>query len=139
MAPKIIKRRRNEFTGDLIQKMKPLFPRYIFARFRIDNLIHRVRYTRGVQSIVSLGRNPAPVDDQIIFLLQSQMNDEGLVKVCDQFKTGDEVIIRDGLLRNFTGIFEREMKDSERIVVLLNTVSYQAHFEIERGLVSKCA
>jgi hypothetical protein len=46
-------------------------------------------------------------------------------------------LVKDGPLKNFAGIFEREMKDVDRIRILLETVSYQAHIEIDRDMVKK--
>jgi hypothetical protein len=47
------------------------------------------------------------------------------------------VVIKDGPLKSFAGIFEREMKGAERVRILIQTVSYQAHVEIERNMVKK--
>ena len=40
-------------------------------------------------------------------------------------------------LKNFVGIFERDVKDSDRVMILLNTLKYQAHLLLERELVKK--
>ena len=130
-------RRYNEFTGSPVQVVKPLFPRYIFACFDLDVLFHKVRYTRGVHSVVSFGDNPTRVDDDIIRLVQSQTGEDGFIRVGGQLKSGDEVVIKDGRLKGFRGVFERGMNDDERVVILLNAVSYQARLEIDRELVRK--
>ena len=48
-------------------------------------------------------------------------------------------MVKDGPLKNLAGIFEREMKDTDRIRILLESVSYQAHIEIERDMVEKAS
>lgn len=49
------------------------------------------------------------------------------------------MIVKDGPLKNFAGVFERGMKDSDRIRILLEAMSYQAHVEIERDMVKKAS
>jgi transcription antitermination factor NusG len=80
---------------------------------------------------------PCPVDDDLIDLIKSRIDDTGFVRTLDRLKPGDEVMIKEGVLKNFSGIFVGEMKDEDRIRILLRTVNYQAHVVIERGKVSK--
>jgi len=135
--PKIRERRYNQFTIIPTYVAKPLFPRYIFARFKISDLYHKVRFARGVNSIVGFGEGPTSIDEEIIALIQSNVKEDGFVGVNEEIKPGDKVVVKDGPLKNFSGIFEREMKDTDRIRILLETVSYQAHVEIERDIVKK--
>jgi transcription elongation factor/antiterminator RfaH len=136
-APKLRARRSNAYARTPTYFTKPLFPRYIFARFKSDEFLHKVRYTRGVVSVVGIGSNPSPIDDQVISIIKSQSDAHSIVKFRDGLEVGNEVVINDGPMRGFTGIFERSMKDSDRVMILLNTVSYQSHIVIERELVRK--
>ena len=135
--PKTKERRYNQFVNAPTYVTKPLFPRYIFAQFIVDDLYHKVRFSRGVYSVVSFGGGPTPIDEEIIRLIQSNIKEDGFVRIYEEFNPGDKVIVKDGPLKNFTGIFERAMKDTDRIRILLETVSYQAHTEIERDMVKK--
>jgi len=134
--PKIRERRYNQFVSAPTYLVKSLFPRYVFAKFKIGDLYHKIRFTRGVYSVISFGGSPTPIDKEIIMLIQSNMNDN-FVRIDEEIRPGDKVVIKDGPLKNFAGIFEREMKDTDRVRLLLETVSYQAHIEIERDLVKK--
>ena len=136
-APQILESRYNQFTGERCFVSKPLFARYVFARFDLEGLFHKVRYTRGVRDLVSFGSGPVAVDEGIIELIRSRMGKDGFVKIGTDFKPGDVVVVRDGALKDFTGIFEREMKDSDRVVVLLNTISFQARLQIDRKMLDK--
>jgi len=49
------------------------------------------------------------------------------------------VVIKAGPLREFEGIFERKLKDNERISVLLTTISYQGRLVINKNLIEKVA
>jgi len=70
-------------------------------------------------------------------LIRSNIKEDGFVRIDEEVKPGDRVMVKDGPLKNFTGIFEREMKDTDRIRVLLETVNYQVHSEIEKDMVKK--
>jgi transcriptional antiterminator RfaH len=136
-APRVKQPRINPYTGESNYITKPLFAGYIFARFDLEELLHKVRFTRGVHSLVSFGEGPVAIDDEIISFMQSRVGVDGFVKIGDDFKPGDLVVVKDGLLKNLTGIFERDVKESERVMVLLNVVSYQAHVELERKTLKK--
>lgn len=137
LAPKIRHRRYNQFTGQPIETIKPMFPRYVFAYFDISNLLHRVRNTRGVHSVVGFGDQFVPVDEEIVFAIKSRMGKNDIVDLQEQFKRGDKVVVKSGPLKSFLGVFEREMNDAERVMILLNTLNYQAHALVERELIKK--
>ena len=52
-APKLKERRTSGYDHEYVSK--PLFSRYIFARFDITRQLHDINYTRGVQNVVSFG------------------------------------------------------------------------------------
>jgi len=135
--PKIRERRYNQFVYMPTYITKPLFPRYIFAQFRIDDMYHKVSFTRGVHSVVGFGEGPTSIDEEIISLIRSNIREDGFLRIDEEIRPGDRVIVKDGPLKNFAGVFEREMKDIDRIRILLETVSYQAHVEIEKDMVKK--
>lgn len=137
ISPRLRVNKYNEFSGKVTHIVKPLFPNYLFSRFRYNELFHKVRYTRGVHSLVSFNNKPAPIDDEIVELVRSQIGPDGLVKTLDELKAGDEVVINYGRFQDFCGVFERGMPDSDRVRILLNTVSFQAHIVVDRAFVTK--
>lgn len=138
-VPRIRMSRRNEFNGAISYFPKPMFPRYIFARLKINDLYHKIRFTRGVQCFVSFGDYPTPIGDDVIEFIRSRQGTDGFIRLTDDFSQGDQVEIKDGPLRTVGGIFEREIKDSERVMILLQTVNYQAHVVVERDQLRKIA
>jgi transcriptional antiterminator RfaH len=136
-APKIRARRRVRPQNGSLYIEKPLFPRYLFARFDVNTYSHRVTFTRGVHNIVRFGNSPAPVDDQIIEIIQLRMGVDGFVQIGEKFKSGDRVVIQEGPFKSLIGIFEGEVGETERIRILLTAISYQAHITIEKDLVRK--
>lgn len=137
LNPKLRAKKYNEFTAAATALVKPLFPGYIFARFGFSEFYHRVRFTRGVHSLICFNNDPIPVDDEIIDLLRSRLNGDGFVKTIDELKAGDEVRISGGRFRDFCGVFERETSDAARVQILLNAVSFQAHVIVDRALLTK--
>lgn len=136
-APKLKERRYGQYRWAQTYNIKPLFPRYIFARFQLSHFLNKVRFTRGVYDVVSFGGCPTPVDDEIFNIMQSRVGEDGLIRIRCEFEPGDKVIIEDGPLKNFRGVFEREMKDIDRLRILLTTINYQAHVVVEREQVRK--
>jgi transcriptional antiterminator RfaH len=136
-TPQFKERREHPFTGEPFSVVKPLFTGYIFARFDRESLYHKVRFTRGVHSLVGFADGPVPVDEEIINAIRSRIGKDGFVRVGERLMPGDQVIIKEGPLKDFTGIFEREMKESERVMILLNAVNYQARALVEKSMLKK--
>lgn len=121
-----------------INEKKGLFPGYLFARYNPMEHFKKIRYSRGVRDIVSYGYNPVSVEDDIIDTIKARIRN-GFVQISNGlFKKGERVIIREGLFKDFEGIFE-DVKDSERIIILLNLISYQAKIVVEAAKVGRAA
>lgn len=134
--PKVKARRFNEFTGAPTYITKPLFSRYIFARFNAHSQLGKISFTRGVHDVVSFGGKPVIVDEDIIRIIRARIDSNGFVEM-GQLKLGDKVVIKAGPLRNFEGIFDRELQDKDRIAILLTTVTYQGRLMISKDLLEK--
>lgn len=135
--PKI--KRRKYRRGRLVEAVEELFPCYIFTEFEQTSYFHMIRYTRGIRRFVGDREGvPYVVDASIISFIQSRM-DNGFVRLqSPQFSPGDQVMVTEGPLSGLTGIFVEELKPRERVIILLNTIRYQAKVEVPLGLVGKC-
>lgn len=136
-APKIRERRFGGNASKPSSAVKPLFSRYLFARFDISESLHKVCFTRGVHSVVSFGERPSPVADEVVELIRSRKGEDNLVRVGEELRAGDRVMINSGPLKNFVGVFEGTMRDRDRVSILLSAMSYQSHVLIERDAVKK--
>jgi transcriptional antiterminator RfaH len=136
-APKIKERQVNQFSGKATYVTRHLFPKYIFARFDADVLLHKIHFTRGVQYIVSFSGKPTPVDDDIIDLIKARQGADGFVRLNDDLVPGDKVKIHKSPLQNFTGVFESKSTQEGRVSILLTAVSYQARVIIEQEALRK--
>jgi transcriptional antiterminator RfaH len=134
-APFIKQRRYRQFTDTVEFIAEPLFTSYIFAHFQSE-ILGKICFTRGVRRVVSFAGVPVPIDDEIISLIQSRM-DQGFVKQDLDLKHGDAVRVEGGAFKGLSGVFDRNTKGSTRVLLLLQTVNYQARVEVERVQVSK--
>ena len=137
LHPKLRTHRLNTFTGAPTYITKPLFPRYLFAKFNVGKQLAKISFTRGVHHVVSFGGQPVSVDEEIIQTVNSRIDKSGFVKMDEELKEGDKVVIKAGPLRDFQGIFERQLKDNDRISILLTTISYQGRLVISRDLLER--
>lgn len=126
-------------------KLRPLFPRYLFVRFSLteDSAWSSIRYARGTVRFVSFGRDgtPAPVPDVIIEEIMNRRNEKGLVqlgKFLPRSKKGDPVRIVDGPFKGLEGIFDEELKDGEKVMILLSLMGRQVEVKLDRELLDLC-
>ena len=137
--PKVKSKRRNEFNGAITYITKPLFPGYLFARFELGQLLNKVSLTRGVASVVSFAGTPCPIEDEVIEFIRQRADNNGFVQLDEPLKPGDKVVMKGGMLDSLSGVFEREMNDSERVMILLQTISYQGHIIVEKNSIQRAA
>ena len=115
----------------------PLFPSYLFAKFSPNQFLHSIRYARGVRKVVSAGETPLPVDSMIISSIRTRMDVNGYVDLeRPNLTVGEEVSIQSGFLKGLTGIFERELSGQKRVVILLQSIEYQARVFVEKRFLS---
>jgi transcriptional antiterminator RfaH len=114
--------------------LKPLFPGYIFARFCPSPYLHSIRYARGVNRIVCADGSPIPVDDEIISIIRSRVDEDGFVNLAScELKKGQDVLINDGPLQGLVGIFDPDLSDGDRAAILFTTVEYQLRVLVEKS------
>lgn len=136
-SPKIRKEQINAFTGKAVYYRQSLFPRYLFARFDADKMLHKIMYSRGVQKVVSFNNTPLAVEDEIVSLIQSRVDEDGFVKLGNDLTRGDQVLISNGAMTGIKGIFDRSMNNNRRVMILLEAINYQGSIIVERNLVSE--
>ncbi len=133
--PKV--KREQTICGIPRELVKPLFPGYLFARFCPATHLHSIRYARGVLRVVSCGDVPLPVDERIIEEIRSRIGADGYVRLEDRSPhPGDRVLVKEGPLQGLKGIFERELDDRERVILLLEAIEYQARLVIPKRYLS---
>ena len=111
-----------------VDRVTPLFSGYLFARFDIHELYQKVRYTRGVKTI--LGRNEflwTIADEKIQDIKSRESNGLVVLRKREQnFRKGDRILIDDGDFEGWEGIFQEELPDRERAMILLTNVQFSS-------------
>jgi transcriptional antiterminator RfaH len=100
--------------------IRALFPGYLFARFCAADSLRAVTYSRGVVRVISAGDRPLPVEEAIIASIRARVGADGCVELEEhQLSANDRVRITSGPLAGWFGVFERELSDSQRVVILI--------------------
>lgn len=116
---------------------KSLFTGYIFAKFDSDTQLRLVKYSRGVSSVVSFGDKPAPVDELLVEGIKLRIKDGFVLLDPPSFAKGEKVEIKEGPLEGISGIFDSRVKDSDRVVILLNAIASQSRIVVSSTSVRK--
>jgi transcriptional antiterminator RfaH len=111
-------------------EVEPLFPQYIFVRFDANTSLRSVCFARGVQTVVKFGGSLARMDDGAIKLLQSRVDADGFVRVGEELRPGDRILIESGPFASLIGVIERHVSDKERVMVLLNGIGGGMRVEV---------
>lgn len=133
LNPKL--KERKVYRRKLQDIISPLFPCYIFVRFNGSNDYRLIKYTRGVKSIVGTVSEPSIVPDEIIESISARIKDSVVTLKPEELVKGEEVIISSGPLEGLSAIFERELKGTERVSILLMAIN--AKVSVDRALIQK--
>ena len=128
-----------EDHGRIIQKIRPLFTNYLFAKLDIEVCYHKVKYTRGVNKILGSGVEPVPVSEKVIQTIKERMGKDDLVRLEDEWKEGDLVRIHSGPFKELIGVFQKKMSDNGRVRILLNLIGVDVPVQISRWQIKKVA
>jgi len=117
--------------------LDPLFPGYLFCRLDLLVSGKAARYSPGVKDFVRFGNRIAEVEEEVIGSLQEQCP-EGVVDYKPRpYKAGETVLIREGPLSSLETVFEREMKGTERVAVLLELLGRQTRLILKQEMIGR--
>jgi transcriptional antiterminator RfaH len=128
-ANKIIRRTRKTVV-------EPLFPGYLFAQFELERHYRAVSYAAGVRKVVEFGSGPVELDATMIDAIKERLHDGYLMPQSERFKMGQIVHIKGGPLTGLEAVFVREMKDRDRVLLLLNRLGLNAKLNMSIDQVS---
>lgn len=113
------------------QALEPLFPGYLFARFRLESdIVDKVRWTPGVRRLLGDGENPTAVPDDVIDYLLERIGESGYVATDVGMVAGTKVRFRNGPFALLEGIIERRASRSDRVRVLLQILNAAVPVEV---------
>ena len=126
-------------NGKMEKVLKSIFPNYVFVKFDLEQNYNLVRWARGVKKVLGFGGYPSPVSDEVIGMIKQRTDGNGIVGKTAHFDSNDVIRIKSGPFREFLGIFDRWIPDSERVRILLNLIGYQPTIELHYSLLEKVA
>jgi transcription antitermination factor NusG len=92
-----------------------------------------------VQRVVSFDGKPTPIEDELIEFLKARVGDDGFIGSGSPLKMGDRVRIKDGPWKALEGVVERNVKPTERVMLLLSAIQFQGRLMIEQDWLEKIA
>jgi transcriptional antiterminator NusG len=123
----------------MIQKIKPLFPNYLFAKLDINLHYYKVKWTRGVNKILGNGDGPISISGKVVETIKERTGKDNLVKLEEEWKEGDQVRINSGPFKDLVGVFQKKMSDNGRVRILLNLIGVDVPVQISRWQIKKVA
>jgi len=113
-------------------KQEPLFPNYLFVSLNPKTAnFNAIRSTRGVASFVRFGNAYATVASVFVERLQQQLAADSTVIDNETLpKTGDKVLINEGIYQGLDAIFQSD-DGLERSVLLIKMIEQQAVLTID--------
>ena len=124
-------------SGRVVEKKKPLFPNYLFARFDLSIHYYKVKWTRGVSRIVGFGDSPSPVPEEVIKAIKNRIGKDNLIELDDHWQEGDRVQVISGPLKGLQGLFQKRLSDKERVRILLDMLGIGVVVQIPRWQLKK--
>ncbi len=128
LCPRIQERR--VINRKVQQVLAPLFPGYLFTKCRVDQL-RMVQYSKGVRGLVSFGRDPAVVSQEVIGELSKRLEGGVVVFRAPSFLRGDVVRIQEGPLCGLEAIFDRELSGQVRAILLMKMLVSQVRVVLD--------
>ncbi len=119
--------------------IKPFFSGYEFVWFDYPAQYQLVKYTRGVKKLVGNSEWPISIPESIIQQIKAR-EVNGLIelnKYGEEPDLGDEIEVMTGPWKGFRGVFERQLTEKDRVVILLDCVSYHGQLIIEKKKLKK--
>ena len=112
-----------------------LFPGYLFIRLdQLNDNWHPIRSTRGVNQLVTFGKQPIAVADELIEQLKQRLSEKPQESVI--FEPGDRVRINSGSYKELEAIF-LSRDGAERIVILLQLLHREHTLSVPISAIEK--
>jgi len=101
---------------------QPLFPCYLFARFKLKERLYRIMHTPGVAGIVPSADEPCEVNAGIVDYFRTREKDGVIVLNLETFRLQPNLTIIWGDFREVDRLFERYLSGPERTLLLMDSI-----------------
>ncbi|EJM61955.1 transcriptional activator RfaH [Pseudomonas sp. GM49] len=115
--------------------VESLFPGYLFIQLdQLNDNWHPIRSTRGVNQLVTFGKQPIAVADELIAQLQQQLSEKPPETLA--LEPGDSVRINRGSFKELDAIFLAR-DGAERIIILLQLLHREHTLSVPINAIEK--
>jgi transcription antitermination factor NusG len=120
--------------GHLRLVTRPLFPRYLFARFILGKAGRFVASRNQVLGLVQFGAQPSIVPQEVIEELRSwsQDVDPEIFDPTSELKAGQRVLIQGGPFKGMEAELVCHLSDQKRVALLLDHLQSRARLIVDR-------
>ena len=103
-----------------------LFPGYIFILLdENEQDWSPIRYTKGVKNFVKFGLKFAKIPNAVVdYIEANELNTAKKIQSCNKFKSGESVLINDGVFKGYIAIF-KSFKSADRVMLLMNLLGQE--------------
>lgn len=117
--------------------LTPLFPGYLFCRLDVFVSGKAARYAPGVVDFVKFGNRIGEVRIDVIQGLRERCPN-GIAQIQPRtYKAGEPVMVREGPFSGLEAVFERELKKSERVAILLEILGRQTRLVLSSEMIGR--
>ncbi len=126
--------------GQKKKMLKKFFPGYILVQMRLNqDTWHLVRDTPKISGFVGDASDPAPLLDEDVDLIKTQVEEGGASSRSKiAFEQGENVKVIDGPFAEFTGTIEEVKPDKGKLKVLISIFGRATPVELDFVQVEKC-
>ncbi len=117
--------------------VEPMFPGYLLARFRLEEMERTVTFTQGVRGLVRFGSEIPPIPAAFVdairrqTIARSEPSDPECITLTPEILAGDEIEVAHGPLRGMHGTVVQILPAAERVKILLEFLGRANVVEID--------
>ena len=113
----------------------PLFKSYLFIKTELNNTLPILK-TKGIIKIVKFGESIAIVKNNSIRSIQLMLDGGYIPKITDYFIKGDNVVVKDGPLKDIQGEVVR-IDGKDRLIIRIDSIQHSLSIKINRSFLNK--
>ncbi len=123
------------------RKVRPFFPGYLFIHVDFNKIpLSSLTYVPGAHQVVSFDYDPAIVPDDVIRMIKTNVKrvNREPKKFQPKLKHGDPVEVKGGLFEGYNAIFDKALKGSDRVCLLIKLLyGQQIRVQVPRDIAIK--
>ena len=112
-----------------------LFPNYLFARFELDAMLEKIKYTPAVKVVLRFGDVVPKIPDTVIEDLRQDLAEMGSQVFTDAPMEGEEVEIATGAFVGTRALVARVLPGKQRVRILLDVMGRSVPAELSLDFV----